>query len=249
MLRHAANAFVRVALAPTCVACGTVLARPLAGPVCETCWAAVRRFRPPLCPQCGEPVASRMSTYNGPCRTCGSSRAPWNTARSVGPYEEPLRAILHAFKYDHRRVLAPMLAELLRQAGGDILEGVAAVVPVPLHPWRAMRRGFNQSDDLARALGPPVWRALRRTRLRTPQAGLTGRARITNVDGAFLAGRRRLWPSRRWTRRLAGARVVLVDDVMTTGATMTACTRALLDAGVSDVRVLTVARTPIRSPR
>jgi ComF family protein len=154
-------------------------------------------------------------------------------------YEGPLRSILQAFKYDGRRSLAVPLGRLLREAGSSVLDGADAVVPVPLHPWKRLRRGFNQSADLARTLGPPVRRVLRRTRPTRAQAGLTPAARRTNVAGAFALAH---WP---WRSRRSGVTdqiLVLVDDVVTTGATLDACARVLKAAGAREVRTLTLAR-------
>lgn len=120
----------------------------------------------------------------------------------------------------------------MREAAGDWLDE-AVLVPVPLHPWRSWRRGFNQADLLACALGRPVWRALRRRRLGRPQAGLSAEERQRNVAGLYV--RRRGWP------RPVPPRVVLVDDVLTTGATAEACARVLEEGGVRTVRVLTAA--------
>jgi len=253
MLRLVANEAIRLTLGPTCVACQAPLEAPLAGAVCPACWSAVRRFRPPFCHTCGEPVASVRVPR---CRHCLSRPPPWSAARSIGPYDEPLKAIVHALKYSGRRTLAPALGALLREAGSDVLDDADAVVPVPLHRWRAMRRGFNQADDLARYLGLPVWHALRRVRRGPPQAALGGDRRSTNVQGAFThehpfrSRRRSLRPI--WA---SGPRLVLVDDVMTTGATLAACAEALVAAGAAEVRVLTVARTlerhatPTRRPQ
>ncbi len=160
-------------------------------------------------------------------------------------YAGSLKAIIHAFKYDGRRTLAAALAALMVETGHDVLSGADAVVPVPMHPWRAMHRGFNQAEDLARQLGLPVWRPIRRVRYGPPQASLNGRNRRTNVTLAF--GQRHLF-SACWdpgqSRRLRNRTVVLIDDVMTTGATLEGCSLALLEAGVARVRVLTVARVP-----
>jgi ComF family protein len=129
-------------------------------------------------------------------------------------------------------------------AGVELVRGVDAAIPVPLNPWRELRRGFNQADDLACQLGLPVWRALSRPRRGAPQAGLPEPQRHANVRNAFrLAG----WPlSRRpapaWRTKLQGAVVLLVDDVMTTGATLDACSGVLLEAGVRSVSALTLAR-------
>lgn len=122
----------------------------------------------------------------------------------------------------------------MRERGADMLAGAAFVVPVPLHHTRRRRRGFNQADDLAEGLGLPVCRALRRVRATETQAGLAAARRHRNVRDAFS-------PARHATR-LAGAVVVLVDDVSTTGATLDACARVLKEAGAAEVRALTAAR-------
>lgn len=162
------------------------------------------------------------------------------TWQAAGLYEGSLRAILHAFKYEGRRTLAQPLGRMLREAGADLLTDVSCVVPVPLHPWRRIARGFNQSADLARALDLPVVHALWRTRRTQPQTGLSRAGRRRNVRGAFAVS-----PllTRRTRDGLVDGRVVLlVDDVRTTGATLDACARALRRAGAAGVRALTVAR-------
>jgi ComF family protein len=248
MLSVAANVAVRVWLAPTCVACHDVLDQPLASPVCGRCWREVPRLAPPCCVRCGDTLVAWRS--DGPvCARCRRQPARLTLARSVGRYDGSLRKIVHAFKYQGCRALGAPLASLLREAGRDLLSGVDAVVPVPLHPLRAIERGFNQSDDLARALGLPVWRVLRRVRYGPPQASLPAARRNANVRAAFkLAWRCRLAPRAHPTIRLHNRVVVLIDDVMTTGATLEACGQALLDAGVRSVRGLTVARAVAERP-
>ena len=159
-------------------------------------------------------------------------------AAAAGDYAGPLRQIIHAFKYDNRRSLARPLADLMRASGHDVLDGADCIVPVPLHPWRRMRRGFNQAADLALALGPPVRPILWRVRATTPQAHLSAAERQRNVRRAF-----RVSPLVQAGRRsdIRGQVVVLVDDVRTTGATLHACAEALAVAGATEVRALTVA--------
>jgi ComF family protein len=158
--------------------------------------------------------------------------------------------VIRAFKYQGRRALAEPLARLMKEAGGAVLAGADAVVPVPLHPVKALVRGFNQADDLAAHLGPPVWRVLRRTRLSAPQAALPAHRRPANVRGAFAPCFGIVFaPARSWRRRLEGRTVVLIDDVMTTGATLDACSEVLLAAGVRTVRALTAARAVAGRPR
>src|SRR5690606_3323685 len=116
---------------------------------------------------------------------CRHGRGWLDGAAAAGVYEGALRAIVQALKYEGRRSLAPRLADLMRERGEAVLEGADAVVPVPLHPGRRIVRGFNQAADLARALGPPVVHALRRTRATAPQAGLPRAERRRNLRGAF----------------------------------------------------------------
>jgi ComF family protein len=171
-------------------------------------------------------------------------------ARSLGRYEGSLRNVVHALKYRGRRALAEPLAKRLCETGVDLLAGADAVVPVPLHPWRLWKRGFNQADDLARQLGPPVWPVLRRVRHGPPQASLPAARRRAAVRDAFgvRGGALRIAVMPLGARPLRGSVVVLIDDVMTTGATLDACSQALLDAGVRSVRVLTVARAVTGRP-
>jgi ComF family protein len=179
------------------------------------------------------------------CPRCRRRPPLVHAARAAGEYEGTLRDILHAFKYDGRRVLAGRLGSLLRHAGGALLHDADCVVPVPLHAWRRLRRGFNQADALARQLGTRVIHALWRTRATPPQTGLTAAARRRNVRGAFMLSP---FLSRRSERRwLADRVVVLVDDVRTTGATLNACAAVLLEGGAREVRALTVARATLIS--
>jgi ComF family protein len=248
MLVTAANVLVRAVLAPVCAACRTLLDRPLDGPVCRGCWAAIPRLTPPWCDWCGDalPAGPRLVPL---CPRCLRTPPSFDLARSAALYDGSLRELIHVFKYERRRMLAVPLARLLLNAGTEILAGADAVVPVPLHPWRSLHRGFNQADDLAQHLNRPVWRVLRRTRHGPPQATLPASRRLGAVQDAFAT---RGWSSisalHGTTRRLRGATVVLVDDVMTTGATADGCSRALLEAGAKAVRVLTVARAVAGPP-
>jgi ComF family protein len=257
VLGVAANAIVRVLLGPSCAVCSVGLEQPFDGPICAICRLNVPKLTAPLCVICGEPLASHVVA--GPlCRRCEAHRPRYELARSVGRYDGVLREMIHAFKYGRRRALAEPLAAWLVEAGADVLTGADAVVPVPLHPLRALERGFNQADDLARLLGRPVWRVLRRVRRGHPQAGLRARERQRNVRRAFGLRPRWLQVAGRpfGAPRLQNAAVVLIDDVMTTGATLDACSRVLVDAGVRRVTALTVARSastrharPPRPPR
>lgn len=211
--------------------------------MCATCWAAVRVLTPPVCRTCGAPLPSTRRAPDGSCRGCRGAAGVLAQVRFAGPYEGALRAILHAFKYDRRRSLARPLAAMMRGRCADALAGAGACVPVPLHWRRRWQRGFNQSEELACRLGLPVLRVLRRVRHTRAQASLDAGARQANVHRAF-AIRRRFRG-----RALAGLSLVLVDDVMTTGATLEACARALQDAGARDVRAVTAAGVVRRACR
>jgi ComF family protein len=237
VLARAVNGVLTVALAPRCAACARVLDAPLDGPVCDACWNGVRLVRAPVCGICGDQLRSwrRLSDIDGLCARCRRVTPAFSVARAAGEYEGSLREIIHAFKYDDRRSLAKPLTEMIRRQCGDVLRDADLVVPVPLHPWRRLRRGFNQAEELARHLGLPVCRALWRTRATAPQAGLQPAQRRRNVRAAF-----RLSPLMN-RKRLEGRRIVIVDDVRTTGATLDTCARVLRACGARDVRAVTVA--------
>jgi ComF family protein len=244
-----ANALVSALLAPACAVCSALLDEPLSGCVCRTCWQSIRPITPPICDRCGDPLARlNQSPVPNPqfltqssrslCARCCACEGAVGRARAIGEYEGTLREIIHALKYAGRLSLARLLAERMRERGGDLLLGeVDWVVPVPLHWRREYRRGFNQSREIARHLGPPIMEALCRRRATRAQVELAADRRRANVEGAFSL-------RRRWFRMsdIAGVRVVLVDDVSTTGATLEACARVLKNHGASEVYALTAAR-------
>lgn len=242
--RRAADALLTILVAPACAACDALLDQPTRGPVCPACWRAIPPLTPPLCEQCGDPLPSwrLISAPLARCARCRRARRGVDRARAGGAYDGALRAIIHALKYDGRRSLAQPLAALMCARAGDLLDGSACAVPVPLHPSRRRHRGFNQADDLARHLGLPVCRALRRVRPTPTQTGLPAARRHRNVRDAFA-------PTAS-APALAGTAVLLVDDVSTTGATLDACASVLKAAGVREVRALTAARvTAAAQPR
>lgn len=181
--------------------------------------------------------SATASECGGACQRCVSHPPAFDVARAVGLYEGALRQIIHALKYHRHQSLGPPLGAMMKATNHGLLACADAVVPVPLHPWRRMRRGFNQAEALARELGRPVWQPLRRRSLGVAQARLSGDERRANVLEAY-----RLSISARRLRRRRPKYVVLIDDVMTTGATLDGCSRALREAGVEWIGALTLAR-------
>ena len=216
VLRTGVDALIAATLAPACAACHAPLDAPSRGCICAVCLGSI----------------------------LPATLAPWTSAHvsiglAAGRYDGALRDVIHAFKYEGRRSLADPLASLMREAGQSVLEGCDGVVPVPLHPWRRLRRGFNQARDLAARLDCPVVDALWRTRVTPAQMSLDATSRRTNLRNAFSLSW--VYGARRSGPRIEGARIVLVDDVRTTGATLDECAKVLRRAGASDVRALTIA--------
>jgi len=218
-----------------CPACARPLAEPTRGPLCAPCWEALPRHRGHLC-ACGLPLPPPLPV----CGRCRRGLSAFATGASLGPYEGSLRVLLHELKYAGQRRVASRLADALLEepTAGLVLAGADALVPVPLHPRRKRERGFNQAELIAAALSRRtglalLGAALVRRKDTSTQTGLSAAARRANVRGAFAVRRR---------AQVAGRRLVLVDDVLTTGATVEACARVLREAGAVEVRLLALAR-------
>ena len=238
-LPKALDAILAVVWAAPCAACDHPLEAPTRGVVCRRCWRRISCIRAPVCECCGVELAAADAAARVLCGDCRRTGGPSTPRRAAGGHAGTLREIIHAFKYEGRRSLARPLASLMRSAAGDWLQGVDFAVPVPLHPLRRWRRGFNQADDLASQLGLPVLPALRRRRHTGHQVELSRAGRLSALGKAFtLAGRSRGRPIAAAVR---GRSVVIVDDVITTGATVEACASVLRDAGARDVRAISAA--------
>jgi len=234
-----------VALPPLCPACRAPLGEG-AG-LCADCWSRLSLIEPPYCARLGIPF-----TYDpGPGLLSMEAIADppaYDRARAAVRYDEVARALVVSFKYGDRLDLAPMMGQWMARAGRELLKEADALLPVPLHWRRLWARRFNQSATLAGAVsqlcGVPVLHdALARVRATPQQVGLSKTQRADNVQGAF-----RVPP--RAKAEIAGRRLVLIDDVLTSGATADTCARALLRAGAAHVDVLVFARVvaAMRSP-
>ena len=212
------------------------------------CAACLRRLEPLdaefFCVTCRTPFQNRFPLdEHGQCALCRAGLRGFDAAYSFGAYEGALRELIHIYKYGKVRTLARPLGNLLARALARD-ERYDLVTPVPLHWRRRWQRGFNQAELLAREIarhsGIVFQRTLRRVRSTAVQAGLSNTARRRNVTSAF-ACRRALRHG-----ALDGRRILLIDDVMTTGSTAAACARVLKDAGAARVALLTVARVDRR---
>ena len=194
-----------------------------------------------FCRDCRMPFLNRFPLdEDGRCALCRLGLNGFDAAYTFGSFEAELRELIHVFKYGRVETLAGPLGRFLALALPRD-EQFDVVVPMPLHWMRRWKRGFNQSEllaaEIARRAGVPLRQLVRRARATAPQAGLTNAKRRANVSGAFLVRR---------PERVSGLRVLLVDDVMTTGATASSCARELKRAGAARVALLTVARVDRR---
>jgi ComF family protein len=228
---------IDTALPPLCPGCRTPLGDG-AG-LCAECWAKLAFIEPPYCPRLGIPfvydpgpgVLSMQAIADPPA---------YQRARAAVRYDDIARDIVHRFKYGDRLDLAPMMGQWMARAGRELTPEADALVPVPLHWRRLWTRRFNQSAALASAVSgltgvPVLHEAVKRVRSTAQQVGLDKAERAANVQGAFKV------PSER-RAEIAGKRLILIDDVLTSGATLDSCARALLRAGAAHVDVLVFAR-------
>ena len=233
---HAARLALDIALPTLCVACR----EPVDGEgVCATCWAKLSFIAPPFCPRLGIPFVYDPGPEMLSMEAIADPPA-YARARAAVCYDEVAKTLVHALKYQDRTDLAPAMGRWMARAGRELLEQADLLVPVPLHWRRGWSCRHNQSGALARVIerqtGVKVAsKALRRIRPTEQQIGLNRSQRASNVQGAFkVAGHRQA--------EIHGRRVILVDDVLTSGATVDACARALLRARAASVDVLVFAR-------
>jgi len=244
VVRWAGRAAVDVLLPPHCLTCDNPVERP--GQLCAACFRRTAFVTDPMCASCGVPFeAAGQGGLAGLCPSCRAHPPPWGAARAALRYNDQARRILMPFKYGDRIETARALAPMMARAGASLLQAADLLVPVPLHRWRLLSRRYNQSALLAQALTrlsgrPAVLDALRRVRATASLGVKSGGERRAELAGAIQARQSRL-------AILSGARVLLIDDVITSGATASACAEALLAAGATRVDVLAAAR--VSDPR
>ena len=241
---EACRALADLLLPRACTVCERLLDRGDTGLVCGRCWARLPQLPSPRCDRCGHP------TYAEKCRWCDLLPPYVRAARSVAwAAGEIGLGVVHALKYGGWYRVAPEMARRMARLDWppDVLDERCAIVPVPLSSKRERQRGYNQSAQLARPLAEvwqiPVWTdVLARTRHTETQTRLTPGDRLRNVSGAFRAA-----ASAR--SALRGAHVIVVDDVVTTAATLNACAAALCDGGARVVSFVTFGRAPALGDR
>ena len=235
-LRASLRLGLDTALPPLCPACRDLVTD---NGLCPACWGKLAFISAPYCPRLGIPFAYDPGPGILSMQAIADPPA-YSRARAAVRYDDVARKLVHAFKYGDRLDLSPLLGRWMTRAGRELFESADALVPVPLHWRRLWARRFNQSAALAEAIAresgiPVAHTALRRVKATPQQVGLSRTERATNMQGAFrvaLSGK----------AEVAGRRLIVVDDVLTSGATADACARTLLRAGAAQVDVLVFAR-------
>ena len=243
LARLVGRALLGVVLPARCLTCQAIVDRP--GQLCPACFALTSFVTDPCCTRCGQGFAHAGEGGRAmECEACAAAPPAWRQARAALRYDEQAGRIILPFKHGDRVETAGALARHMARAGAALLNEAQLLVPVPLHRRRTMARRYNQSALLARALarlsGPPAMPdALRRVRATRSLQGQSAKERAAEVAGAF-----ELTP--RGRARVAGLRVLLIDDVLTSGATANGCARTLLAGGAAQVDLLVAARVPWR---
>ena len=244
MLGVLARATLDLLLPPGCACCDSPVASP--GQLCGPCFQAMRFIAEPLCQRCGLPFGSQAEAGRlRTCTACLASPPAWGRARAALLYDSAAKTLILPFKHAGREESAAALALHMHRAGAALLAGADLLVPVPLHRHRLLQRRYNQAALLAGALS-------RRTRIPCLPDVLVRTRATRRLGERSAAEREKLLQGAIAVRptahlRVAAARVVLIDDVLTSGATAGACARALLDAGACNIDVLVASR--VADPR
>ncbi len=232
------SGFADIVFPPECLACGAVLPTGGESPFCPECLSTIHYIRSPLCTCCGLPFTE--TGENHLCEECVLSSPPFSIARALGKYEKTLLDVIHRFKYRGGVSAGEALGKMMATVRYDSLEpsDYSTIIPVPLHPKKLREREFNQSLILAKEISkrfsvPLEFMALKRTIPTEAQVTLSQRKRAANVKGAFEVTDR---------TKVEGRKILLVDDVYTTGSTVRECAAILMKNGAHKVAVLTLAR-------
>lgn len=235
------NLLADAVLPPLCFACRTPVADT--GALCAGCWRGLNFISGAQCRRCGVPFDVVVGADDLDCDQCLRQPLSFSRARAPLLYDDASRTLIMRFKHGDQLQAARTFLPWLQSAGAELLPRADVLVPVPLSRWRLFRRRYNQAALLTQQLGaatnkPALVDALLRVRGTKTQGGRTRAERFKNVANAFVA-------APKYAASLQGKTVVLVDDVLTTGATASACADALLQAGAARVDVLTVARVAL----
>lgn len=236
-LRRASEKTLDLLLPPLCLSCDTTVGSGQA--LCPACWGQIHFITLPLCASCGAPFEAPVGD-GMLCAACATEPPAFAGARAAMLYNDASKRLVLGFKHSDRTHPARALASWMHRASQDFCVAADYVVPVPLHRWRLFKRRYNQSALLAQQLGvltqkPVLIDALLRLRPTPIQGHMNRKQRHANVKGAF-----GLNP--RCRDLIKDKTILLIDDVLTTGATVNECTEVLLNAGVNKVNVLTLAR-------
>lgn len=238
-IRYAGGRLLDLVFPPNCLSCRKAVGEH--GALCAACWSDIAFIERPYCERLGTPFDQDLSATGMISLEAAANPPVFHRARAVARYDsERARTLVHRLKYSDRLELAEPLGRWMARAGAELLSEADVLVPAPLHRLRLIARRFNQSAALARVIAreslvPAEMLALERVKATAPQVGLTRAQRAVNLQGAFRV-------RADMAVQIAGKNVVLVDDVLTTGATANASARALLRAGAERVDVLVFAR-------
>ncbi len=235
--RRLALTALDLALPPRCIGCGERVDRT--GLACAVCWSKLTFIAPPFCDCCGAPFDFGIEGVHR-CAACHAAPRSCARARAAVIYDEGSRGLILGFKHGDRLHATPAFGGWLARAGAELLADADLIAPVPLHRWRLLWRRYNQAALIAADAGrrtgvTHIPDLLERHRATPSQGGLGVTQRARNVAGAFRLNARH-------ADRVKGSRIVLVDDVLTTGATIGACARVLRRGGAARIDVLTLAR-------
>ncbi|HEY8964076.1 MAG TPA: ComF family protein [Alphaproteobacteria bacterium] len=236
ILRKTASAALDFLLPPLCPATGEAV--DAHGMVAPEYWSTLRFIRKPHCPKCAIPFPFDMEGEGLICAACLDAPPSFARARAALVYDDASRQLILRFKHGDQLQAIPTLAPWMETAGADVIASADIIMPVPLHRWRLLKRRYNQAALLAHWIGKTSGKyvavdGLIRIKQTPPQGHLDRKDRVANVKGAFIINPK---------IDVKDKNILLIDDVMTTGATMNACADALLTAGVKSVDVLVAAR-------